>query len=229
MKRYVSLEEISDGRLYGLNDMVKADCNDCKGCSACCQGMGGSIVLDPMDMYRLEKGLSKSFEELLRENIELRVVDGIILPNMRMAGAGERCSFLNDEGRCSIHAFRPGICRIFPLGRYYEGDSFQYFLQVHECKNTNRTKVKLHKWIDVPDAKRYDAYISEWHSLLMRLEELLGETPEKGKKISMAVLVTFYQTLYDTERDFYEQFKERLTGITDSVIGGGFDVHSDEK
>ena len=40
MERNVSMDEISDGRLYGLNDMVKADCRDCEGCSACCRGMG---------------------------------------------------------------------------------------------------------------------------------------------------------------------------------------------
>ena len=40
MKRNVSLEEISDGKLYTSNDMVKADCGDCQGCSACCHGMG---------------------------------------------------------------------------------------------------------------------------------------------------------------------------------------------
>lgn len=32
MRREVTLEEISDGRLYDANDMVKADCQDCKGC-----------------------------------------------------------------------------------------------------------------------------------------------------------------------------------------------------
>ena len=30
MRREVTLEEISDGRLYEANDMVKADCQDCK-------------------------------------------------------------------------------------------------------------------------------------------------------------------------------------------------------
>jgi hypothetical protein len=44
MRREVSLEEISDGRLYELNDMVKADCQDCKGCFDCCTGMGDSVV-----------------------------------------------------------------------------------------------------------------------------------------------------------------------------------------
>ena len=47
MIRNIDMKDISDGNLYTANDMVKADCQDCKGCSACCRGMGDSIVLDP--------------------------------------------------------------------------------------------------------------------------------------------------------------------------------------
>ena len=47
MLRDVKLEEISDGKLYGANDLVKADCHDCAGCCDCCCGMGESILLDP--------------------------------------------------------------------------------------------------------------------------------------------------------------------------------------
>lgn len=46
MRRNVDLNEISDGKLYTSNDMVKADCYECQGCSACCRGMGKSIILD---------------------------------------------------------------------------------------------------------------------------------------------------------------------------------------
>ena len=67
MKRNVDINEISDGKLYGANDLVKADCGDCKGCSDCCHGMGESIVLDPYDVYRLTKGLNLSFEMLLTD------------------------------------------------------------------------------------------------------------------------------------------------------------------
>lgn len=56
MKRNVTLEEISDGNLYEANDMVKADCQDCKGCSDCCQGMGDTVILDPLDVHRLCAG-----------------------------------------------------------------------------------------------------------------------------------------------------------------------------
>ena len=171
MKRNVKMEEISDGKLYTANDLVKADCGDCEGCSACCRGMGSSIVLDPLDVYRLTEGLGVRFEQLLVEKIELNVVDGIILPNLKMGGAKECCAFLNEEGRCSIHGIRPGICRLFPLGRFYENGSFQYFLQIHECKKENRTKVKVKKWIDTSDLKSYEAFVSQWHYFLLDIQE----------------------------------------------------------
>ena len=64
-----NLEEISDGKRYGLNDMVRAACNDCAGCSSCCEDMGESIILDPLDIYELTKNLNTTFENLLKEQI----------------------------------------------------------------------------------------------------------------------------------------------------------------
>ena len=95
MKREVDLNEISDGRLYSSGDMVKVDCHDCEGCSACCQGMGNSIILDPMDLWRLQLGKKENFDTLLANYLELNVVDGMVLPNLKMAGEEEACLFLN--------------------------------------------------------------------------------------------------------------------------------------
>ena len=55
--------------------MVRADCGGCAGCSACCSGMGRSVVLDPLDMHRLAEGTGVGAETLLTENLELNVVD----------------------------------------------------------------------------------------------------------------------------------------------------------
>lgn len=219
MKR--NFNEISDGKLYGLNDMVKADCMDCVGCSSCCHGMGDSIVLDPLDIYELTKGTGKRFEELLVDQIDLHVIEGVIIPKLRMVGESEHCAFLNEKGRCSIHAYRPGICRIFPLGRYYEDNSFQYFLQVHECKKQNRAKVKVSKWIDIKDLKKNQTFISDWHYFLKNVREEMKEmlkdadasTEQKVKKQNMFLLNLFFVTPYQSERDFYEQFYERFEMI----------------
>ena len=213
MIREVDLQEISDGKLYTANDLVKAGCNDCEGCSACCRGMGNSIVLDPLDMYRLCQGLSLPPEEVLSRALELHVVDGLILPNLKMAGAEEACTFLNEEGRCTIHDIRPGFCRLFPLGRYYEDRSFRYFLQTHECKKTDRTKVRVRKWIDTPDFDRYEKFVCDWHYYLKDLEEEIAakaDDPSFAKMVSLSVLKVFYMMPYDGAADFYGQFYSRM-------------------
>ena len=212
MEREIDLKEISDGKLYEANDMVKAGCDDCRGCSSCCRGMGESILLDPMDIYRLTTNLECTFEQLLETCVELHVVDGIVLPNMKMVGREEQCPFLNQEGRCNIHAIRPGICRLFPLGRCYEEGSFRYFLQVHECPKEPKTKVKIKKWMDIPDIRSYEKFICQWHYFLKDSGRILQEMGQEklANKINRYILEQFYRKPYDGSRDFYEQFQLRL-------------------
>ena len=85
MERNIDLNEISDGRFYTANDMVRADCQGCEGCSVCCHGMGKSILLDPLDVHRICTYFRIPFEALLADHVELNVVDGMILPNLKMA------------------------------------------------------------------------------------------------------------------------------------------------
>lgn len=212
MKRNVTLEEISDGNLYEANDMVKADCQDCKGCSDCCQGMGDTVILDPLDVHRLCAGLKKLPEELLGSVLELGVTDGNILPHLAMKGTEERCVFLNTEGRCSIHDIRPGFCRLFPLGRYYTEDGFKYILQIHECKKKNRSKIKVKKWLDTPNLKQYEKFVLDWHNFLLDVQEVFYETEDETlvKNLNMYVLSMFYYTPYKEDEDFYPQFYVRL-------------------
>ena len=170
MIRNIGLEDISDGRLYSENDLVRTDTNNCSGCKKiCCIGMGKTIVLDPYDCFRLTSGTGKAFEALVNDNIELNVVDGCILPNIKMQDKTNACSFLNTDNMCSIHGYRPGICRMFPLGRYWEDDEhFHYILQKGECNKDNLTKIKVKKWLGISDTERYNDYIIRWHKYLKK-------------------------------------------------------------
>lgn len=214
MKRNVDINEISDGRLYSSGDMVKADCHDCEGCSECCRGMGSSIILDPMDIWRIQKGKGKGFQALLEEGkIELNMADGMILPDLKMDTEREACPFLDSRGRCSIHACRPGLCRLFPLGRYYEENGFKYFIQIHECRKQDRGKIKIKKWLGIPNLKAYENYIMEWHAFLNQCENALETLSEENVRIlEMYVLRRFYETAYMAadENGFYEEFSSRL-------------------
>ena len=213
MKRMVDLKQVSDGRLYSSGDMVKADCRDCEGCSACCRGMGSSILLDPMDVWRLRRDLHKDFSTLIEKESELGMADGMILANMKMDVRTDACPFLDGNGRCSIHDSRPGLCRLFPLGRYYEENGFRYFLQIYECRKKDRGKIKIKKWLGIPNLKAYEAYILSWHDFLEKCREgadTLDE--EKRRTLALYVLRRFYELPYyaDSEENFYAEFAQRL-------------------
>ena len=221
MKRNIDLKEISDGRLYSSGDMVKADCRDCEGCSDCCRGMGSSIILDPMDLWRLQRGIHKDFQALLGAGyIELNIVDGMILPDLKMDSARDACPFLDGQGRCSIHSWRPGICRLFPLGRYYEENGFKYFIQIHECSRQDRGKIKIKKWLGIPNLKAYEEYILEWHRFLGQCGEALDTLSEENARIlTLYVLRRFYETAYlaADENGFYGEFAARLGEVREKI------------
>ena len=105
-----------------------------------------------------------------------------------------------------------GICRLFPLGRYYENHRFQYFLQIHECLKEPKTKVKVKKWIDTPELKKNEQFINAWHDFILEMQDRLlnWEMKRQAVRAILYLLQEFFLTPYEKERTFYEQFAERL-------------------
>ena len=221
MKRDIDLKDISDGRLYSAGDMARTDCRGCQGCSACCRGMGDTVVLDPMDVWRLNTGTGMDFTALINGGyIELGIADGMILPHLKMNGEDEACSFLDESGRCTVHIYRPGICRMFPMGRYYSENGIRYFLQIYECRMNDRSKIKVKKWIGIPNLKAYEAYIWDWHQFLLKCEEGLGELDENNTAtLTLYVLRTFYESFWreKEETGFYSEFYQRLESVKEKL------------
>lgn len=221
MIRNIGLEDISDGRLYSENDLVRTDTNNCSGCKKiCCIGMGKTIVLDPYDCFRLTSGTGKAFEALVNDNIELNVVDGCILPNIKMQDKTNACSFLNTDNMCSIHRYRPGICRMFPLGRYWEDDEhFHYILQKGECNKDNLTKIKVKKWLGISDTERYNDYIIRWHKYLKKIQRSMKDlSQEEIRTLNLYNLKTFYMKAYVSEDTFFDEVKERIN-MSEDMFG----------
>ena len=80
MRREVDIRELQ--KLYGAEDMVRADCGGCEGCHSCCQTAGDSIVLDPWDtgVYNYDLSLQvntkmygfyKPWKKLFGDKIEM--------------------------------------------------------------------------------------------------------------------------------------------------------------
>ncbi len=216
MMRTEELSEITDGRLYQASDMVKIGTSGCKGCAECCHVTEDTIKLDPWDIYHLQSGTHLTFQELLAGGyIALGVVDALVMPHIAQSAEGENgkgCRFLGPDERCTIHGFRPGFCRMFPLGRLWREDGdFSYILQVHECSR-RVTKVKIRKWLEIEDLPVYEEYVRIWHSFLTEVRQTISSISSEAlrSKLCTYLLGCFYAEEWETDRSFYDQFEERM-------------------
>ena len=171
MIREIDEQLIKPGSLMSSSDMAKLGCNNCEGCSDCCRDRAEMITLDAYDIRLLKSHLNISFSGLLNEElVVLSVVDGIVLPCLGKKDNADECIFLDENGRCSIHEARPGICRMFPLARvYHEDGSFSYFMQPGECTRNNGVKIRISKWLGYDNIKEYEKAVREYHDALRRL------------------------------------------------------------
>ena len=225
MKRQIDLSEISDGKLYQIDDLCRLGCSDCLGCSSCCHDTEG-LILDPLDVARLVKASGRDFMSLIERELELSMVDEMLLPKMRM-DQRNACHFLDANGRCSIHPDRPGICRLFPLGRYYENDDYRYFLQTLECRKHDRYKLRIRDWLDEKDAEAYHDYIMSWHRFLKLMEEKLPLlTEESRSSVTSYILKMFFLAPYQASEapgsefdtaDFYSEYYARMFRVREAL------------
>lgn len=203
--------------LLSSRDMARLYCEACSGCGDCCCGMGDTIHLDPFDVCALTRNLNRDFSSLLADTIALHEERGLVLPHLKMAqtpDGNQQCPFLDGSRRCSIHDFRPGLCRLFPLGRTYDPQtlSFSYFVIPEGCDMPGKAKIRISRWLGIPDLQEYERFVSDWHFYVRDVQEKLAKTedPAYRKALSMFVLKVFFLTPYNPNRDFYELFSMRL-------------------
>ena len=216
MQTNVYLNAVSDGQTYEINDQVKADTMGCEGCSACCHGVGDFITLTPFDVYEIKRATGLSWETLLERHLTLKLSGGVVQPFLSMVGEAESCTFLDENQRCSIHAYRPNICRLFPLGRVYEDEDFKYFLLQDACVKPKLEKIKVKKWIGIENYTENKKFLLDWYNVLKALSFRMKfvRDPEDQKAMYDLFLDGFYA--FDTD-DFYKEFYNRLSHVKSAL------------
>lgn len=162
-------------------------------------------------MYQIISGTGKTYGDLIHQKIELHSEDQVRLPNLKMSGENEACGFLDAQERCSIHSYRPGICRLFPLGRYYDEKNFKYFFQKGECPKTDLIKVKVKKWIAIENYNENKKFILYWYEFIKALKWRVKfvKDVEELEATNTYLIKTFYDIDWQDGQEFYEEFYER--------------------
>lgn len=199
-------------KTYSANDMARIYCEKCNGCGDCCHGMTDTIHMDPYDVDQFTRNLHRSFQQMLDHEIGLHVEEGMILPHLRFSH--DVCPFLDTEGHCTIHAFRPGFCRLFPLGRDYDAATrtFRYFIVDAGCDMPGKVKVRISRWLGIPDLPRYEQFVADWHYFCRDVKAAIARRndPDYTARLNQFLLTVFYLTPYAPAQDFYRLFYLRL-------------------
>jgi len=91
----------------------------CNGCGRCCHDK--RIAVSPYEIARLAETRGTSTGTILANHT---AESGTVL---RFTETG--CTFLVG-GQCTVHAGRPLVCRLYPLGRYVDPDGRATFVEV---------------------------------------------------------------------------------------------------
>ena len=94
----------------------------CVGCGKCCI-QREDILLTARDLFRAAKHLGLKTEEFVDTYCECYIGGTSKLPVVRLKpeGANHHCPMLNGK-KCLIHAAKPIVCALFPLGRMVTGE-----------------------------------------------------------------------------------------------------------
>ena len=110
----------------------------CTQCGQCCTTAGDYYVyLDDNESERIRASLQLSRSWFRRRYLR-RLDDG---DQVLASGPGERCIFLDAEGKCRVYSVRPVQCRTYPFWPELVASASAWNRESRRCEGINRGRV----------------------------------------------------------------------------------------
>ncbi len=186
----------------------------CKLCGGCCRYVADSIMLEPMDAYRLARYLRErgepvaGIEDVLSQYSHAAwLADCLPIFLLNTVGPLDVCVFLK-AGRCSVYEARPRACRLYPftVAPGSRGRDFQYLLCTEKPHHFADGIVTVKDWLSrnfPKDARQFLKTDYDAFPVLGRNIRAMGEA--QFKEILFRFLFYRYYN-YDLEQPFLPQF-----------------------
>jgi uncharacterized protein len=145
---------------------------DCKRCSRCCYHKG--IRVNPYEVARLARKCGQTTTDFRKA--WTRDGGGTMLAQ-RENGA---CVFLGPEG-CTVHADRPEVCRLYPLGRFREADDTEGFIRLErhpESAGEIGDSGTIADYLEAQGAGSFIKAADQYFSWLCEAARALGGAPD---------------------------------------------------
>ena len=219
------VSHLENTRAVSLNEKVTFHCRLCGGC---CRYVKDSIMLEPLDCYRLARHLRdqgepvSGIEDVLAQYAHAAwLSDSFPIFLLNTAGTLDVCTFLK-EGRCSVYEARPHVCRMYPfsVAPGDRGRDFRYFLSADKPHHFADGMITVKNWLSenfVRETKEtlkadYDAI-----PVLGRNIRAMGAEKFQGQLFRF-LYYRYYN--YDLDQPFLPQFRSNLEQLR-KLTGGG--------
>lgn len=220
------LQEIAeniDKYRIGLDDVFRFKCH---GCGKCCKNRD-DIILAPRDLFHIAKCLGMNTRKVIKMYCNTYIGENSRLPLVRLKTRGQHkiCPLLKDK-RCIVHAAKPTVCALYPLGRFVQLSSDQkadnsmefeieYMINPVECGGSRRNTVR--GWTESFGISPDDPVYRLWTKTMVRFGQYVKDLEQNEPKIPAAgfdaiwsVAAEAFYFRYDTGKEFMPQFEANL-------------------
>lgn len=219
-----------DMEIIGLDDPFDFKC---RGCGKCCRNRH-DIVLSPKDVFRMAKHLGVDIESFLDTYCKVTADSSgmAVVVSLKAVGGNDRCPFL-DGRKCQVHAVKPTICALYPIGRKFDGGipnsitdlnpspTVEYIHVQLDCEHKHR-KQTVRAWLEHSGIPVNDAFYLDWNAHVTKMAWFIHiiKNREATDLTMQVVLEMFFQISYlnyDLEKDFAPQFEQNMKDVDENI------------
>ena len=208
----------------------------CRQCGECCKHRE-DILISPYDLFRMTRRLRMRPVDFVDRYCMTYIGQNSRLPVVIFKAVGEEqvCPMIRDN-RCSVHAAKPTVCALYPLGRAVRVESdgapeVFYFLNGSTCGAEDETHT-VREWLSEFDLQNSTTWFLAWQKAISKLSPSL-KTMEKllpPRELSMLYAITFKALYLDYAdvQEFLPKFvlnvqslQKQIDTLIDKLMPGG--------
>ena len=188
----------------------------CSACGACCKNVRDSILLEPLDAFRIvreyiKNGFSGTGDEILDQIADLKELSrGFYVFVLKTVNDSGVCGMLKDN-RCTIYPARPRTCRLYPFTVDPSADgSMKWYLCTEQSHHFGKGSVTAREWHRRNLSSEDEEYLREECRVLPELGRLMRNISDADLREAEKQTLLFRYLAYDYSQSFLPQYKNNM-------------------
>lgn len=189
----------------------------CSSCGACCKNVRDSIVLEPLDAFRIirekmKNGCTDTADEILWHMAELKELSyGFHVFVLKTVDNSGVCEMLKNN-RCTIYSVRPRTCRLYPFTAEpcSAEHRIKWYLCTEQAHHFGTGTITAREWQRKNVSREDEEFLYLECEILPKLGELLRAVQQENLQKAEQLVVVYRYLAYDFSQPFLPQFKENM-------------------